>query len=327
MSSHQHSFLQNPLLRGSLFVLIASISYGLPASLMKLAALSGGLIANLIISQFLIATLAIGLIVGISHYLSDHKKPTQSSTFKAINSAESSNHILTSVAKGQLMLSGCTIALTNTFFFISLQYISVAIAAVMLMQSVWISTLFDFLLKGIIPRKPQVIAIILILAGTLFATNLLYDSFSFSLIGFIFSFLASICYAGTILVTNSLHIKTPPLSRAFWISLGALCAILILWIWAIDLSMWFSALKWGGLIAVFSVILPLLCFTKGMPLITAGMGGLLSSIELPAAITFAYLLLNETISLSQLFGICLILCTIVFINILDITKCTPKPTP
>lgn len=57
-----------------------------------------------------------------------------------------------------------------------------------------------------------------------------------------------------------------------------------------------------------------------MPALSPSLGGILSSIELPSAIIFAYLLLGETISLIQVIGILLILLAIILPNLRQSAK-------
>ena len=56
-------------------------------------------------------------------------------------------------------------------------------------------------------------------------------------------------------------------------------------------------------------------FTKGMPLVGVGLGGIIASIELPVSVTMAYLFINEAVNLYQWIGIVLIVLAIAIMNI------------
>ena len=66
---------------------------------------------------------------------------------------------------------------------------------------------------------------------------------------------------------------------------------------------------------MFGTILPPLLYTAGMPKIDVGLGAIISSIELPAAVLMAYFLLNEQVDLAQWLGIGLILLAVVQMNL------------
>ena len=69
------------------------------------------------------------------------------------------------------------------------------------------------------------------------------------------------------------------------------------------------------ILALFGTILPPLLYTAGMPKIDVGLGAIISSIELPAAVLMAYFLLNEQVDIGQWLGIVLILMAVVQMNL------------
>ncbi|EHD14638.1 hypothetical protein CIN_05700 [Commensalibacter intestini A911] len=287
-------------LQGIFLVLLGTISYGLPASLIKISKDSGLNEANILFFQFFFGCIVLG---GI-YFLTSQKKKLNEVT-------------LTSSIKKRLVCAGTALALTNSFYFTSLEYVSVAVAAVMLMQSVWVTSILDFIFKRIIPNRMQIICIVMVLLGTVLTTNVLNTEVVISPLGLFLSFMSGVCYSVTIMVTNSLAPTASPFGRAFYVSLGAFIVICVIWGWAVKLSIILISLQWGVLIALFSIILPLLFFSTGMPKITAGIGGILSALELPASIIFAYLLLNEDITIVQFLGVMLILIAISSVHLIQ----------
>lgn len=77
----------------------------------------------------------------------------------------------------------------------------------------------------------------------------------------------------------------------------------------------FGLLKWGTFLAVFGAVIPPICFTTAMPKIGAGLSSILLTLELPAAIFCAHLILNEQVNFMQIIGIALMLGAIIFLNI------------
>ena len=74
-------------------------------------------------------------------------------------------------------------------------------------------------------------------------------------------------------------------------------------------------IKWGLILALFGTILPPILYTAGMPKINVGLGAIISSIELPAAVLMAYFLINENVNTYQWWGILIILRAVVQLNL------------
>jgi drug/metabolite transporter (DMT)-like permease len=285
---------------GGVIVLIGAISYGIPASIFKMATNTGILPANLLMSQVLFAALILICI----NYIRRNKISYQI------------NHI----GRSKLLLSGLAMASTNTLYFTSLQYVSVTISAVLLMQSVWIAMIFGIIFQKKYPSIHQTISVILIMIGTVLATQLLSSDIAISWFGILLAFGSACAYAAMIIITNSVVTQADPIQRAMYVSMGASFFLMLFWGKSIDFTVQWSLFKWGPIIAIFSVVLPLICFSKGMPLLSPSIGGIISSIELPSAILFAYILLNEQISLIQIIGIFVIIFAVAYPNLIAMLK-------
>ncbi len=217
-------------------------------------------------------------------------------------------------------MSGLAIATTNTLYFSALQYVSVAVVAVMIMQSVWITMVYGFVFKRQSPTVGQFLSVLVIMLGTILATELLTQQQTLSIWGVFLGFCSACTFAGTIMMTGHVASHAQPIERALWVSMGAGFFVTVFWSPSIDFTSALSALSWGPTMAFFAVVLPLLCFSRGMPLLTPSLGGLLSAIELPSAIVVAYLLLGESIHFTQFIGIILILLALLLPNLFKIIK-------
>lgn len=77
----------------------------------------------------------------------------------------------------------------------------------------------------------------------------------------------------------------------------------------------FGLLQWGIFLAVFGTIVPPICFTWGMPKIGAGLSAILLTLELPAAVICAHVILGEKVTSIQILGVIIILLSIIIINL------------
>ncbi|KRO04089.1 transport protein [Levilactobacillus paucivorans] len=279
------------------FVAIGAISYGIPASLFKLAGRDGVANGPLLFWSFLISAVVLTAI----HLVRGPRLSAQATSWRQI--------LLVTAA-------GTASGLTNTFYITALRSIPVAVAAVMLMQSVWLSVLLGAVIHHRWPSRLQVISIVLVLGGTVLAAGLLPLTGSLSLAGVLLSFLAAVAYAATLQATANLGNNLDPLSKTWLMAVGAFILIAIVWgPQLLQVPLTGTAVGWGALVAVFSMILPLACYSIFMPRLLPGVGPVLSSLELPASIAVAFLLLGEQVSISQLLGVLVIIGAVTLSNV------------
>src|SRR5690625_6649537 len=102
---------------------------------------------------------------------------------------------------------------TTVIYYLSVQYISVSIAIVLLMQSVWIGVLIDALINKIKPDLLKIVAVFVVLGGTILATNLLKSEIVLDWRGVILGLMAAISYSITIFGSSPVGFDLPIHSR------------------------------------------------------------------------------------------------------------------
>lgn len=192
------------------FVGLGAISFGIPASLFKIARHQGVINGPLLFWSFLSAVVILGIIQVIRRQWLHN----QYTNWRQI---------------GLVIAAGTASGFTNTFYIQALKLIPVAVAAVMLMQAVWLSTLLGSVIHHRLPSRLQVFNIILVLLGTVLAAGLFPITQEISPLGLLFSFLAACAYACTMQFTASLGNNLDPLSKTWLLCLGAFLLITIVW--------------------------------------------------------------------------------------------------
>lgn len=290
---------KNAVLKGSILVAIGASSYGMLTTFVKMAYEEGFTTAEVTFSQLLLGFVGLFL---LDFFIKD--KPTNGITAKA-----------TPKKKLKLLLAGTSLGLTSVFYYSAVQYISVSLGIVLLMQSVWMGVLLDAVLHKVFPSKLKLLAVVIILGGTLLATNVFLETATIDLRGIGFGMLAAISYTLTIFASNRVAVDLRPLTRSKWMLLGGLILVGIIMfpslVSSFNLEIFY---KWGPVLAIFGAILPPLFLTSGMPKINMGLGAIVSSLELPVAVLMAYFLLGEKVNIYQWMGIVLILFSIVLMN-------------
>ncbi|WP_264537433.1 DMT family transporter [Flavobacterium sp. N1736] len=291
--------MKNNVLKGSLYVALGATSYGMLATFVKIAYKEGFTTAEVTMSQYFLGFLGL-LILNLFRREKSVAKPETSG--------------LKSVFK--LILAGSSLGLTSTFYYLAVQYISVSVAIVLLMQTVWMGVIFEMLVHKKMPEMRKIISVCIILAGTLLATNLLEESVIINWKGFAFGILAAMSYTATMYSSNNVELHFPVLKRSLFMILGGCIVVAFIFYSSINSQFSFAIfLRWGIMLSLFGTILPPLLFTKGMPLTGMGLGAIVASVEIPVSIAIAYIVLDEPVGFLQWIGVILILFAVVLMNL------------
>lgn len=291
--------MKNQLLKGSILVGLGASSYGMLATFVKMAYQGGYTTAEVTLSQFSLGFAGLFILS-----LFRKRQPASESKTSAIRS------IL------KLIVAGTSLGLTSIFYYISVQYIPVSVGIVLLMQTVWMGLIVEVIQNKKAPGLPKIVSVVIILCGTVLATNLLNESAGISWVGFGWGIMAAICYTATMYTSNHLEVHFPPLKRSLYLILGGLIVIALIYHTALNREFSYGIfMSWGLLLSLFGTILPPLLFTRGMPLTGMGLGAIIASVEIPVAILTAKVLLKEPVSLPQWMGVMLILLAVVLMNI------------
>ena len=296
--------MNNSILKGSLLVALGASSYGMLTTFVKMAYAEGYTSYEITFSQMFLGL--IGLIIINLLFVREKQVYSKETKTKSIL---------------KLMAAGTSLGLTSIFYYISVKYIPVSIGIVLLMQSVWMGVLFEAFMAKKKPGINKILAVIVILIGTVLATNLLMSDIELDWKGIGWGLLAAISYTVTIYTSNIVALHLHSFRRSLWMMLGGTLIIAI--ISAPFLLEQFNLeifMKWGLILALFGTILPPILFTSGMPKINVGLGAIISSVELPVAVLLAYLLLDEVVNIYQWIGIIIILASVFLMNVKKLNK-------
>lgn len=288
-------------IKGIVFVTIGAASYGVLATIIKLANNNGFGTAGLTFLQYLFGVLVLSI---ISLFLSEKtKKP-------------SSKNADSRYPKLKLILFGTSLGLTSSFYYLSIQYVPISVGIILLMQTVWMGILLEYFVDRSEFTKRKLIGGVIVILGTLLASRIFESDFNFSFIGYLYGFLAAICYTIGLYTTNKISLQLSNIIRSKYLVFGGFLAILMFWnIQIIQELNSFHILKWGMVLGLFGTVLPPVLFNKGVPVIGTGLSSIIAALEIPISILSAYFLLNEQIGALQALGIFIILITIILLNL------------
>lgn len=296
--------MNKTILKGSLLVALGAASYGLLATFVKLAYNENYTVAEVTMSQFILGI--IGVLI-LNLFVKNKRMNT--------------SPVSRSKSIGKLMLAGTSLGLTSTFYYLAVQLIPVSIGIVLLMQTVWMGVALEMILNKKLPSPGKMIAVILILGGTVLATNMITSTEKINWIGIGWGLMAALSYTVSVYTTNKVALEMHAFRRTLFMLLGGFVVVLAISLPSVmqkfDVSIFWS---WGILLALFGTVLPPILFTFGMPITGLGLGAILSSVEIPVSVLMAYFLLHEEVNALQWFGILLILMTVIVMNLPGMKK-------
>lgn len=289
----------NKVLRGVVLVGLGATSYGMLATFVKLAYQENYTTAEVTSSQFILGILGILIINGFQKMRNGSNviKPSRSNIF-------------------YLMLAGTSLGMTSVFYYLAVKYIPVSIGIVLLMQTVWMGVLLEWILDKKAPSLQKIISVLIVLAGTALATNLINSAISLDWRGIMWGVLAAASFTTTMFTANRIAVGISSAQRSLYMLLGG--AVIVFGFAIATQTTPFNYdifLKWGIVLALFGTIIPPMLMNAGFPDTGIGLGSIVSSLELPVSVMMAFIILDETVVFSQWIGILLIILAIVIMNI------------
>jgi drug/metabolite transporter (DMT)-like permease len=279
----------------ALIVFLGGCCYGILSTFVKLAYAAGFSVAEVTGAQYLFGTLITWILVLFTR-----------------------KYKVTRVQAIKLLLSGIPFGLTGIFYYQALQTINASLAIILLFQFVWIGTLFETIIYKKKPTLEKVIAIIILLFGSILAGGVsLEGGMNLSWQGAGWGLLSAFTFATFIFLSGSVGKNTAPLLKSGLLSAGGLFVVFLVFppVYLVDIPTLIGVAPYGLLLGIFGAVLPPLLYSIGMPRIGPGLGTILTASELPVAVSMSALVLGEHVGMLQWIGVALILGGIAFSNV------------
>lgn len=274
-------------IRFSLIVLLGAISYGVLSTFVKLAYEAGFQTSEVVGSQIFVGWLM--LLVGVMFFA---RKKIKLKTF------------------GQLALVGITTGVTSVTYYVSLQYVPASIAIILLFQFTWMGVALEAILQRKFPSRLKLISVAVLIGGTLLASGLFSAQLEeLPLPGILFGLCSAVSFTLFILVSEKVGTGVPPFLKSASMITGAMILAFLVFppTFLVEGTLFKGLWKFALPLAFFGMVVPLVCFSIGMPKVGTGLGTILSAAELPTVIVLSAFVLREQISFVQYIGILIII--------------------
>lgn len=274
------------MLRYLLLVLLGSCSYGMLSTFVKLAYREGFTVNEVINGQYFFGWCMLLILVV---FFSRKRIPMKKVWL--------------------LAAAGSNASLTGVFYGLSLETLSASVAVVVLFQFTWMGIVMESWIERQFPSAEKWIALLLLLTGTILASGIYGEHLDeVSIKGILYGLLAAVTFALFIRFSGSVVTDEPPILRSFWMMTGA---VLLLWLvfspsflynGSIPAGLW----KYGLILGLLGIILPVVCFSIGVPKVGSGLSTILGAMELPTAVMASVFILKEEVPILQWLGIIII---------------------
>ena len=295
------------MLKGILLVLFGACSFGILSTFVKLAYAEGYTLSDVTGTQAFF-----GMVLLWAAFLIQSKTKSKNKPNPVIKT-----HWLKLVGAG--MFSG----MVSLCYYQCVKLVPASVAIILLMQFVWISVLLELIIYKKKPTGNQILAIIFILTGTIAASGY-YKSVSanFNITGIIYGLISAAFYASFLMLNGKLGTEYPVLKKSALMITGACIIVFILLppYFLINGALGGSLLKWGLILAVFGTVIPPLCFAGGIPKAGLTLSSILSSVELPVAVSMSAIVLKEPVSAIRWLGVIIILGAMILPNLENLKK-------
>ncbi|WP_338469619.1 DMT family transporter [Niallia sp. XMNu-256] len=213
-----------------------------------------------------------------------------------------------------LLVSGIPMGATGIFYNQSLQYVDASLAIILLLQLTWIGIVLQYVFERKKPSKKNLIATVIILIGSVLASNILMNTITISWIGVGWGLLSGLSFATFIYVSGKATIPVHPIKKSAIMCTGGALFIFIFMppTFLTNGSLINGLLPYALYFALFGSLLPPLLFNIGMPKIGSALGNILSASELPTAVFMSTFVLKEQVTPFQWIGVITILIGIAY---------------
>lgn len=283
--------MRKTLVIAAALVFVAGASYGFIVPIVKIASAQGVRVLDTLPSLYLLAFAASAI------YTLVRRVPL-----------ESPKQLLKFASLG-IFTAGCSLC-----YYHSLTLLPSAVSLTLLFQFVWVGVIIETVVDRRLPSRSTIIAVVIVLVGTVFAAGVLDASFaSLDPLGLVLGLGSALFYALFLFTSGRVGVQSPVALRTTMLCLGGFITTLV-FNPGYFASSFLLAETWpyATVLAALGVLVPVSLIAYASPKLSTGVTNIMASSELPAGIICAWAILGETPSVLTLIGVAIVLAGIVY---------------
>lgn len=229
----------------------------------------------------------------------------------------------------KLMGIGAVTCATSIFYTYAMSVLPVPLALTLLFQFTWIGTVIQVAITRRAPAKSQVVAAVIIVFGTVFASGLYATDLSgCNPWGIAAGLVAAVCCALFLALSGRIQPACSQAQRGFLICAGAVIASHVICPDFVVSGVLVEGIAPLGLVAgACGFFLPVLLFSLGAPHLPTGLTSVLAASELPCGLLVAMLVLGEPIGAIEWAGVAVILAGVGVSQLQFLPRTQHRPIP
>lgn len=272
-------------------VFLAGSSYGFIVPTVKIASANGVDVADFLPAQYLLAFFIMGAVT-LAKRIS-FPEPKELAKLAGIG-----------------LFTSCT----SLCYYRAVALLPSAVALTLLFQFVWIGVILESVSSRKLPDKPTLIAVGIVLVGTVFAAGIFDASFaSLDPAGIAFGLGSAVFYSLFLFTSGKVGAEYAVPLRTMMLALGGFIMTSALNVSFFTEALWDPAIwPYALLLSFLGIIVPTSLIALGSPKLPAGMVTIMASSELPVGVLAAWLIVADTPTLPTIIGVVLVLFGIVY---------------
>ncbi len=283
------------ILKHSIMIFIAGISYGIQGVLVKLT-----LTAGFSWSQSIVAQASFGLFLFVVMLL--------------IQKLRSKPHVKVIPMQFLSLLGlGVLTGVSGVFYSFALSMIPASVAIVLLFQFVWVGVIIQSIFTRRAPNKFELIASGVILGGTLFASGVFsHEVESLNPLGVACGLVPAVSFATFLFASGRAGTLLPPIQRGSIVCAGSLIPALVVCPDFFTSGALQNGIGiYGLLLGLFAQLIPITLIGIAAPHLPSALSTIMAASELPSGVIASALVLGEVVDGMQYLGVAIILMGVV----------------
>lgn len=282
---------EKPTGKAALEVFLGGASYGFMATTYKLAYAAGFTSAQVVAGQAWggLALFAVACLIGLAR----GRRPRR----------------LDGATVLKLLGTGAITCTTTILYGYAMSRLPVPVALTLLFQFTWIGTVIQVILTRRAPAARQVIAALVIVAGTVLASGVYRTGLTgYEPLALVCGFLAAVCCATFVTLSGRVKADCSTEQRGAIVCMGAVImshAVAPTFLVSGALLRGFA--PYALVTGLFALFLPVMLFALGTPYLEPGISTIMTSAELPAGLLVAMAVLGTPIGAVEWLGVAIIL--------------------
>ncbi len=281
----------NRTLAYALLVFLAGSSYGFIVPAVKIASANGVDVADFLPAQYLLAFFIMGAVTLVKRV--SLPEPKELAKLAGIG-----------------LFTSCT----SLCYYRAVALLPSAVALTLLFQFVWIGVILESVATRKLPNRSTVIAVIIVLIGTVFAAGVFDSSFAeLDPAGLAFGLGSAVFYSLFLFTSGKVGVEYAVPLRTMMLALGGFFMTSALNVGFFTEALWDLKI-WPYAIALsfLGIIIPTGLIAFASPKLPGGMVTIMASSELPVGVLAAWAIVADIPSLPTLIGVALVLGGIVY---------------